>query len=86
MDRPSTAPPDTDRVDLSRAVIEAVSDAEATDPANLDYPLYDVIDPSALNALFHGSNGDSGTVEFPYHGYLVTVTSDGEVTLDGQAG
>ncbi|WP_049925688.1 HalOD1 output domain-containing protein [Halopiger goleimassiliensis] len=74
----------------SRAVIEAVADAEGVSPAELCPPAYDplheAIDPDALDALFEdradGAPRSTGSVSFPYCGYLVTVEEDGSVTLE----
>nr|WP_227356632.1 HalOD1 output domain-containing protein [Haladaptatus salinisoli] len=49
-------------------------------------PLYDVIDPEALDALFaphvDGTSRPVGEVSFHYEGYWVTVSSDGVVELE----
>lgn len=68
---------------LSRAVIEAVADAEDTDPIELP-PLYDAIDPDALDSVFFGTKGDAvdGRITFTYHGYEVQVDSDQAVALE----
>jgi len=69
---------------ISQLVIEAVADAEGLDPLDLRVPLYDVVDPDALDSLF-GSGDDGaveGHIEFTYYGYEVTVTSSGIVSLD----
>lgn len=69
----------------SIAVIEAVADRDSVDETALETPLFDVIDPCALDALFHpkpdGTARGGGTVTFSYEGYAVTVQSDGTVTL-----
>ena len=66
--------------DVARSVIEAIADAEEVDPRQLE-PLYDVVDPDALNGLFvEGAAG--GRVVFRYQGYDVTVGGDGRVTLE----
>lgn len=68
------------------AVLEAVADAEDTDPLNLP-PLYDAVDTDALEALFeplpHGGTR-TGRIEFTYHGYDVSVAcaADGSVTVE----
>lgn len=67
-----------DQVRLSMRVIEAVADAKGVDPVTLD-PLYDVLDPDALDGLF--SCDVQGCVQFEYEGRRVTVYSDGEVAL-----
>lgn len=69
----------------SLAVIDRVAELEGEDPADLSPPLYDAIDPKALDSLFQPSDsGHSETVEtvrFTYHGYNVRVQSDGAVTV-----
>jgi hypothetical protein len=42
-------------------------------------PLYDAIDPDALESLFQA--GATGRVRFAYEGYDVTVHTDGEVDV-----
>ncbi|WP_207588306.1 HalOD1 output domain-containing protein [Halomontanus rarus] len=85
-----------DRVDgsfqmpLSQVVVRAVADAENVPAAELtppEYePLYHVVDPAALDELFEPMHGGlsrrRGTVTFPFCGYTVTVSSDGDVTLE----
>lgn len=45
-------------------------------------PLYDTIDPDALNAIFEDGNGRSTVeVKFVYCGYEVTVDGTGKVTV-----
>jgi hypothetical protein len=70
---------------LSRAVVEAVAARDGIDPVDVETPLYEVVDPDALDALF---DGRAGEVTFEYSGYRVTVTESGEVTLlgDGERG
>ena len=65
---------------VSMSVVEAVAEAKGTRPEELTSPLYDTIDPDALNALFR-NGGTSGEVEFTYLGYRVLVDSDGKITL-----
>ncbi|MFP8957077.1 HalOD1 output domain-containing protein [Natrialbaceae archaeon A-CW3] len=67
----------------SLRVLEAVSDADGIDPDACEPPLYTVIDPVALDQLVE-SPGISrrGRVSFRYRGYDVTVTADGEVSLE----
>ncbi|ELZ08928.1 hypothetical protein C479_12409 [Halovivax asiaticus JCM 14624] len=51
----------------------------------LDPPLYDVIDPEALDAVFEpvaGTNRPNGKIQFEYAGYTVTVSADYSVTVD----
>lgn len=68
----------------SQAVVERVADAENVDPLALDVPLYDAVDPDALDALFGPTDGaprTTGRVTFVYYGHTVVVASDGTVTL-----
>ncbi|AGB36627.1 HalOD1 output domain-containing protein [Natronococcus occultus] len=56
------------------AVIEAVAGATDSDPLNLP-PLYESVDPDALNTLFNGS--ETGTqVAFEYAGLEVVVQGE----------
>ena len=68
---------------LSQRVVEAVADAEDADPLDLKVPLYEAVDPDALDSLFRASDdGVEGVIEFTYYGYQVRVTSAGHVSLD----
>lgn len=70
---------------LSERVVQAVAAADDVDPLELP-PLFGAIDPDALDTLFETSIGadspSDGEVQFGYHGYSITVTADGDVTLD----
>jgi hypothetical protein len=70
---------------LSAAVIEAVADAADREPAELGTPLYDQIDPDALDNLFgdrhNGMPRGSGHVVFTLLDYEVTVYSDGHIVV-----
>lgn len=51
-------------------------------------PLYTVIDPDALNTLFQPRIGDArtrGSVRFAYAECIVTVQSDGRITVQANA-
>jgi hypothetical protein len=69
----------------SEVVLRKVADAEGEVPGDLDPPLFQVVDPDALDALFAPTAGDSerttGMVRFEYLGYKVTVLADGSVTV-----
>lgn len=66
---------------VSMAVIEALAEARGVSPLEIEQPLYDAVDPDALDALFE--RGDdalkSGRVVFTTSGYEVTVTARDEV-------
>ncbi|OAQ52985.1 hypothetical protein HTG_09145 [Natrinema mahii] len=67
---------------ISLRVIDALADATNTDARELE-PLYDVVDPEALDQLVQSGSGADVRVEFEYHGMLVEVRGDGTVTVDG---
>lgn len=61
-------------------VVEKVAEGEDVDPLELTPPLYEVIDPDALENLF--ANGQAlGKVIFNYNGYEVSVFPDGYVSV-----
>jgi len=64
---------------VSERVIEAVATTSNADPLELP-PLYDAVDPDALDALVTGIA--DGKVMFAYAGYEVTLTSEGAVTIE----
>lgn len=70
----------TDDERLSEAVISAVATAEETDPLALEPPLYDAVDPDALDALFQ-SPRVAGRMAFRYLGRTVTVHADRRVVV-----
>lgn len=74
-----------EEVSPSESVIESVAAREGVDPMELDVPLYDAVDPDALDALVRTGNDEQNRppiqVSFTYHGYDVTVSSDGLVQV-----
>lgn len=73
-----------DHNSLSEAVVLALEDVPGIDA--FQSPLYDYIDPDALNELFtadHSSN--DGRVSFQYDGWQVTVSNSGQVSIDETA-
>lgn len=71
-------------------IVEQIAAREAVDPTELTPPLASVIDPDALDRLFHSSSADTasnvGRVTFEYYGYEVTVHSDESVAIDAIPG
>lgn len=76
----------------SEAVIQAVASVSGRKPTPLSNteggealdPLYNTINPDALNTLFDPTTEPSqstGTVKFQYSGYEVTVENTGLVTV-----
>ncbi|WP_423745886.1 HalOD1 output domain-containing protein (plasmid) [Haladaptatus sp. SPP-AMP-3] len=70
---------------LSTAVVMALTDITGGDPSDIGVPLYDVIDPDALDNLFSdkhdGSPRTGGKVVFTILDYEVTVQSYGEIVV-----
>lgn len=68
----------------SMAVVSAVADLTGTEPSELD-PLYETIDPDALNSLFQGSQADGpharGQVSFSVAGCKVVVHGSHKVVV-----
>lgn len=67
---------------VSEAVVKAVAEADDVDPTELP-PLYEQVDPDALEKLFQ--NPSNGVVTVDYHTYTVTVRSDGGVLLESRS-
>lgn len=80
-----SAPDPVDNQSVSEAVVTAVADADGVSPVDVVPPLYEAIDPDALEtALASMSSGPhelAGRVEFAYSGYEVAVTEDGDVSV-----
>lgn len=62
---------------VSLAVIECISEVDDGNPETRP-PLYEAIDPDALDNLFRDRN--TGEVTFTYLEYKITVTSDAVTT------
>ncbi|WP_435179955.1 HalOD1 output domain-containing protein [Halorussus sp. AFM4] len=71
---------------VCQSVVEAVAEAEGVEPEELD-PLYEVIDPDALEELFAPTATTGrmeGRVVFTYAGHEVTVCGDGYVSVEAR--
>jgi len=64
----------------STAVVEAVASFENVDHATLP-PIYEALNPDALNTLFDGRADTVAEVRFRYRSYHVTVRGDGTVSV-----
>ncbi len=62
----------------SVTVVNTVADVEGTSFTELP-PLYEAVDPDALDAMCAGDT--SGRVTFEYHGYTVTVEANERVVV-----
>ena len=81
---PRTHSPDTEH-DLSEAVVAAVADAMDISVLEVSPPLYEVLDPDALEAAVDSMTDTPderpGRIEFAYSGFEVTVTAQREVSV-----
>lgn len=66
---------------VTEKVIDTISTAEGESPIELTPPLYDVVDPEALDVVAE-SIGPEGTVTFEYCGHEVRVDGDGEISIE----
>lgn len=71
---------DGERRRLSVRILDAIAEEEGISPLAFETPLFEVIDPDALDALFL-HEGTDVTVEFTYRGYGVTVRGTDRVEL-----
>lgn len=65
---------------ICQAVVEAIAEAEGSDPVELTPPLYQVIDPDSLESLFDNKQA-LGKVVFNYNSYQVSVFTDEYVSV-----
>lgn len=66
---------------LSFSVVRAVSRFAGEEPESLP-PLYDVIDPDALDTLFTDRTGRNGSLSFSLDAHDVTVYADGSIVVE----
>lgn len=75
----------TDRLEVCQTVVADVAAALDKKPEELQTPLYDVIDPEAVERVFEGTDDNdptiTGYISFEYIGCSVTVSSTGEVKV-----
>ncbi|QLD91194.1 hypothetical protein HWV07_07185 [Natronomonas salina] len=81
------AQPTSSDESVSETVVTAVADAKGVDPLDLD-PLYDSIDPDALDSLFgHAGAGSSiAKLSFEMADCEVLVRGSGEVVVTPTTG
>lgn len=65
---------------ISHQVVEAVAEAEGATPLELE-PLYDSVDPDALDALARRGSSDVA-IEFTYENYRVRVGDSNRVRIE----
>jgi len=65
---------------VSEKVVQAVADQEEVSPLDITPPLFDAIDPDALDRLY-GDGRPGVTIDFQFSGYRVTVGENGCIDL-----
>lgn len=73
----------TSQKSASLAVVSEVAKREDVPEKELQPPLFEVIDPDALNALVTNESSTENvvSVSFDYAGYRITIDSDQTVTV-----
>ena len=75
---------------LAHQIITEVASREGVEPLDLDVPLYDAIDPEALEALFtrprNLSTESTLTLSFTYYDYEIVVDSDRSISVSDSVG
>lgn len=71
---------DRDNQKVGDRVVQAVATVSGVDPLALP-PLYDAVDPDALDALVEGMG--EGKVVFTYAECEITVTASGTIDVEG---
>lgn len=71
-----------DHQQVTTRIVEAVADQEGVDPLTLSPPLYETIDPEALEALFAPTTRvRRGEIEFTYTGYRISISAESGYTI-----
>lgn len=72
-------------VSPSLRVVQQVAASKNVDPADLEPPLHEVLDPDALDSLIrsagHTASGAETTIEFVYRDRRVRIDSSGTVDV-----
>lgn len=63
------------------AIVSAIAAIEDTPPTELDFSLYDSIDPEALNKLVGDSGNTNMMIEFTIDGYEIQIQQNGTLTV-----
>lgn len=71
----------------SEVVVRRVAEREGVDPIELEEPLFEAVDPDALDNLLGvvGTGDEAGpwvAVSFAYLGYEIRIDSEGRITVE----
>lgn len=67
-------------MNVTESVVQEVASLEGVDPHELP-PLYETVDPEALNQTLESLSHGEGYFKFTYTDYEVNVDGDGTVTV-----
>lgn len=74
---------DLTETSLTFSVLEKVSRTTGRPLEELDPPMYDIVDPDALEALFDGHGGRfDGFLTFDAYGCTITIHSTGHISVE----
>lgn len=66
---------------VAEVIVEKVAEHTGESPETLP-PLYNSVDPDAVDKLFQGDRSQDLRLEFTYYGYSITVESDQTVSIE----
>jgi hypothetical protein len=69
--------------DVLLELLAAIGEAEGTAPHELEYPLYECVDPEAIRALVAMDSTD-WELTFGIPDHEVRIGGDGEIRIDGE--
>lgn len=75
--RPASDPSDS----LIKRIVDGVAVVQDTHPLHPAEPLYDAVDPDALQRLVDDPSTTDLEIAFEYHACRITVDGDGSVTV-----
>lgn len=75
---------------LSTVIIQEMVEATGVEPSNIPEPLYESINPDALEELFHPlpdeADQKNRKVAFVFAGHYITVRGDGRIRIESELG
>lgn len=70
---------------LTEVIVQQIADLEGVEPLDLETPLYDAVDPEAVESLLTdattGERREHIRVKFQYYGYDIIVDGEGEIAI-----
>ncbi|MEF8808365.1 HalOD1 output domain-containing protein [Natronomonas sp.] len=74
-----------EKLTVPERVVLAVAEANDVSPMEVSPPLYETVDPDALESLIEQTSDRSFQVSFEFHGCHVTVHGNGDVAASNPA-